>query len=90
MSDLTDVRCRGCRRQIGVAPVDFRIYCDPWCAADFPAVTSEGRDALIEAIYQETGLNKTLISKSFGIARQRVDQIINRRNLKYEPPAKAS
>ena len=84
MADLVEIRCRGCRQRLGCGPADFRIYCDAWCAADFPAVVSEGRDALIEAIYHETGLSKTAISRQFEIARQRVDQILQRRDLRYE------
>lgn len=85
MSDvLLEVRCRGCRRLIGVAPADFRVYCDEWCADDFPAVASEGRDALIEAIYQHRGPSKSALGRLFGISRQRVDQILLQRDIKVE------
>ena len=81
---LIEVRCRGCRRLLGYGPADFRIYCDSSCADDFPAVVSEDRDALIEAINQETGLISARLGEQFGIARQRVDQILARRDLTYE------
>lgn len=86
MPDLVEIRCRGCRSLLGLGPADFRIYCDAWCAADFSAVTSEARDALIEAIYHETEMRKTALAPMFGVARQRIDQILNRRDLTYVPP----
>jgi len=81
VAELVTIRCRGCHRLLGVGPTDFRIYCDAWCAADFAAVVSEWRDALIEAIHHETGLTKAALSRQFGVARQRVDQILQRRDL---------
>lgn len=79
---MEDVRCRGCGRLLGVAPTDYRIYCDEQCASDFPALAAEGRDALIEAVFQTKSSNKAGIARDFGISRQRVDQILAQRNLK--------
>lgn len=82
MADLVEIRCRGCRRLLGVGPTDFRIYCDAWCAADYPAFAQEARDALIEAVYLETSPSQASLAKVFDISRQRVDQILTQRNIK--------
>lgn len=79
---LVEVRCRGCGRLLGVAPADFRIYCDEQCADDFAAVTEEARDALIETIYQTRSPAKAAIAKAFGLSRQRVDQILLQRDVR--------
>ena len=79
MEKMVEIRCRGCHRLLGIGPADFRIYCEPSCAEDFPATAQEGRDALIEAIFQEHSISKTGLAEEFGISRQRVDQIISQR-----------
>lgn len=81
MEEWLDVRCRGCGRMLGVAPADFRVYCDRLCAEDFPAVAAEARDALIEGIFHMRSPAKAVIAKSFGISRQRVDQILLARRI---------
>ena len=77
MSSLQPVHCRGCGRALGVAPADFRVYCDDLCAADYPLSVHEDRDSLIETLH---GLRptptKTELAASFGITRQRVTQIL--------------
>lgn len=83
--DMEDVRCRGCRRLLAIGPQDFRAYCDDQCATDFPATAAEGRDALIEAIWQKTSRAKTALARDFGMSRQRIDQILAARNLKTPP-----
>ena len=80
---LVEVRCRGCGRLLGVAPADFRIYCDEQCADDFAAVAEEARDALIETIYQTKSPAKAALARSFDLSRQRVDQILMQRDMKY-------
>lgn len=79
---LEEVRCRCCRRLLGLAPANKRIYCDEQCATDFPAVQSEDRDALIEAVFQCRSNVKALMAKEFGVSRQRIDQILAQRDLK--------
>jgi hypothetical protein len=81
MAEAVDIRCRGCRRRLGIGPADFRIYCDAWCAADYPATAEEDRNALIEAIYQDLGLSKAQLSRDFALSRQRVDQILAQRSI---------
>lgn len=80
--DLIPVRCRGCHRQIGVGPSNPRVFCDAWCAADYPTVREEARDAIIEAIYLDKGILKPLLAQRFGMSRQRVDQIIRFRDIR--------
>lgn len=82
MADLIEIRCRGCRRRLGYGPADFRIYCDAWCAADYPAVPAEGRDALIDAIYHEFKTPKAVLAREFDVSRQRVDQILMQRDIR--------
>lgn len=76
---LIEIRCRSCRRIVGIGPADFRIYCDGLCSVDYPAVENEARDALIEAIYLKTHKPKTALARDFSVSRQRVDQILERR-----------
>lgn len=79
---MEEIRCRGCYRLLGVGPADFRIYCDRQCADDFPAVVGEGKEALMEAIYQEHHPTKQQLGDIFGVSRQRIEQVLKRRNLR--------
>jgi hypothetical protein len=78
---MVEVRCRGCKRLLGIGPADFRVYCDDMCATDYPVATAEARDALIEAIFQKTSKSKTALASDFGVSRQRVDQILASRRV---------
>lgn len=80
-----EIRCRGCRRRLGVGPADFRIYCDEFCAGDYPAMAQEDREALMEAIYRETYPSKAALGRMFSISRQRVDQILASRDISIFP-----
>ena len=78
--DLVDVRCRGCFQHLGVGPNrPFHIFCDLDCAEDYPATINEGRDALMEAIFQTVTITKADLASYFGVTRQRCEQIISRR-----------
>lgn len=79
---MVQIRCRGCKRLLGIGPADFRSYCDELCAMDFPVATAEARDGLIEVIFQQTGRSKTSIAEEFGVSRQRIDQILSDRHLR--------
>lgn len=79
---LTEVRCRGCRRLIGIAPIDYRIYCDTICASDYPAGSNEDRDALIMAVYREEKVRLADLARRFGLTRQRLSQIRDERDLR--------
>jgi hypothetical protein len=76
---LVEVRCRGCKRRMGFAPIDYRIYCDLQCAHDHPASSSEDRDGLIRLLAGLRRLSIREIAERFGITRQRVDQIVSKK-----------
>jgi hypothetical protein len=79
---LIPVRCRGCHRTLGIGPANPRIFCDAWCAGDYPTVAGEARDALIEAIHLDQGILKPLLAARFGMSRQRIDQILKFRDIR--------
>jgi hypothetical protein len=77
---LQPVHCRGCGQEVGIAPSDFRVYCDDLCAADFPISAHEDRDSLLETLYGERPTpTKTELAKAFGVTRQRITQILGAR-----------
>lgn len=78
---LEEIRCRSCRRLLGIGPKNQRAWCDSDCANDFPTAEAEARDALIEAIHQHRGVAKAALGREFGVARQRVDQILESRRV---------
>lgn len=84
-SDLVEVRCRGCRRLLGVAKVDNPIYCDERCAQDFPASRTEARDALVEAVYLKGYYTFVQMGEMFGFTRQRGAQIVKERDIRKTP-----
>ena len=76
------VRCRGCRRSLGIGTSNPRVYCDVACYEDYPAVAEEGRDALIEAIYNDHAtVSRPTLAKMFDLSRQRIDQILRARTI---------
>jgi hypothetical protein len=85
MADLlVDVRCRGCRRLLGVAKKDAPMFCDQMCFEDYPAVTTEARDALVEAVYAKGRYTFDVLGNMFGFTRQRAQQIISRRDVRKQ------
>ncbi|RZU35918.1 hypothetical protein EV284_3401 [Streptomyces sp. BK022] len=84
MEGLVEVRCRGCWRLIGVAKRDNPIYCDEQCATDFPAVSTEARDALLEAVYHKGQYTYDKMAAMFGFTRTRAQQIIFRRDVRRD------
>lgn len=78
---MEDIRCRCCWRFLGVGPTGFRIYCDHACAEDYPAAVGEGKEALMEAIYLAHRPTKQALGAVFGVSRQRVEQVLKRRDL---------
>jgi hypothetical protein len=87
LRELVDVRCRGCRRILGVAKRDTQVYCDDDCAQDYPATSTEARDALIEAVYlsKRGAYTHEMVGEMFGMTRQRVQQILVLRNIRKTP-----
>jgi hypothetical protein len=79
---LAEVRCRGCRRLLGVAKKDAPIYCDQMCFEDYPATSTEARDSLVAAVYSKGGYTYDVLGKMFGFTRQRAQQIIALRDVR--------
>jgi hypothetical protein len=82
LDELVEVRCRGCGRRLGVAKKDAPLYCDEMCAEDFPAVSTEARDALMEAVYLSGQYTYDRLGVMFNFTRQRAAQVITRRDLR--------
>jgi hypothetical protein len=81
---LVDLRCRGCRRLLGVAKKDAPIFCDQMCFEDYPAVSTEARDALVEAVYAKGRYTYENLGRMFGFTRQRAQQIIANRDIRRD------
>jgi hypothetical protein len=76
---MTPLRCRGCRRQLGVAAdVHNGVYCSEMCATDTPAGVNQDRDDLIQLL-AATGTPRTTIISEFGITKQRLSQVLSKR-----------
>jgi hypothetical protein len=80
--ELVEVRCRGCWRILGVAKKDAPVYCNAMCAADYPASSTEARDALVEAVYLKGRYTFDKLGAMFGFTRQRAAQVISKRDLR--------
>jgi hypothetical protein len=79
---LVEVRCRGCSRLLGVSKKDAPLYCDEMCFNDFPAVSTESRDALVEAVYYKGRYTFDRLGEMFGFTRQRAQQIVSKRDVR--------
>lgn len=80
---LQDVRCASCRRRVGVSGVSkWGVFCDGFCAGDLPAAEHEMRDAVIEALMRDTDMPLSNIGRIFGVARQRMYQIRDYRDVR--------
>lgn len=82
MSELRDVRCRGCRRWLALGPRTFYVFCDALCAIDYPATPSEARDALMETLAQTEGFSRAQLAPMFGITRQAVTKRLDIREIR--------
>uniref|UniRef100_A0AAU3I5M2 RNA polymerase sigma-70 region 4 domain-containing protein n=1 Tax=Streptomyces sp. NBC_01393 TaxID=2903851 RepID=A0AAU3I5M2_9ACTN len=78
--DLVELRCRGCWRLLGVSKRDHPMWCDEACHDDFPAVSTEARDALMEAVFHKGHHTYETLSTMFGFTRTRAQQIISKRD----------
>jgi ribosomal protein L31 len=65
-----------------VAKYDNVIFCDTSCAEDYPAQTTEGRDAIVEAVYLNRHPTFAALGKMFGFTRQMAQQIVARRDIR--------
>jgi hypothetical protein len=79
---LAEVRCRGCRRLLGVAKKDAPVFCDLMCFEDYPATSTEARDALVAEVYGKGGYTYDVLGRMFGFTRQRAQQIIALRDIR--------
>jgi len=80
---FVDVRCRGCGRRMGVGhghPM-HKLFCSEMCASDFPVFENTERDDVLEYLVRKNGWNAARIAMSFGVSRQRAQQILNERKL---------
>lgn len=76
---MTPVRCRGCRRRIGVAnDAHNGVYCNERCANDLPAGVNEDRDDLI-VLMTQLGTARVDLIKEFGLTKQRLSQVLSKR-----------
>lgn len=82
VEDLVEVRCRGCGRMVGLGKKDAPLYCDEMCFNDFPAVSTEARDALIEAVYYKGRYTFDRLGEMFHFTRQRAQQIVSKRDVR--------
>lgn len=76
---LVGVRCRGCGRLMGWGTGQplVRLFCSPECAFDGPLGDNEERnDCIREAVV--AGWTTTKAAASWGLTRQRVNQVLNK------------
>jgi hypothetical protein len=52
------------------------------CFRDFPAVSTESRDALVEAVYFKGRYTFDRLGDMFGFTRQRAQQIVSKRDVR--------
>lgn len=76
MSEYRPLHCAGCGRQVGVAKRDATIFCDYLCVEQPKIGQNETRDALIRDLARVERKPLTAIAASFGITKQRVNQIL--------------
>lgn len=79
---LVDVRCRGCRRLLGVGKKSTPVFCDVTCYEDYPASSTEARDALVEAVNAKGGYTLERLGALFKFTRQRAQQILALRDIR--------
>lgn len=81
--DLMEVRCRGCKRKMGVAhghPM-HKLYCSEICAQDHPVLDNTERDDVLEVLVRMKGWTANRIALELDISRQRAHQILQERFL---------
>lgn len=76
---MQSVRCRGCRRRVGVANDTHNgVYCDKRCAEDIAVSVNEDRDDLLELLARN-GVDRGTLVSEFGITKQRLSQVLSKR-----------
>lgn len=83
MDTLADVRCRGCRKRMGVGHghPQQKLFCSSICAVDYPVFDNTERDDVIEILVRTRGWDAIRIAMELGLSRQRAYQILNSRSL---------
>lgn len=83
MSDtllLTEVFCAGCRKSVGLAASNVgRIFCNEFCANDWPVTKHESRDSIVAALVAMDKPKQEIAKAVGGMTHQRVGQIANER-----------
>lgn len=74
-------------RLLGVGKDDRVIYCDKLCAEDYPAVATEARDALLEALFLTRRYTFADLGGMFGFSRQNAAVIAAKRDLRKSAEA---
>lgn len=75
---MLPVRCRGCRRLLGVATDTHNgVYCDEKCTQLPPASKHDWRDDII-VLLDRALVDRQTIASHFSITKQRVSQIVLR------------
>ena len=72
-----DVRCRGCRRKVGVGsnhPM-HTFFCSEACAQEVQVTENTERDEVLEYLVITRGWTTTRIAMELGISRQRAHQV---------------
>jgi hypothetical protein len=75
---VISVRCRGCRRQVGVATdIHNGVYCDQQCTMLPPASPNDARDDVIVLLVAD-GTDRQTVADTFGLTKQRVSQVLQK------------
>lgn len=75
---MLPVRCRGCRRRLGVATdVHNGVYCAEVCTVLPPASANDARDDLI-VLLDRIGHDRQSVAEEFQLTKQRVSQIVQK------------
>ncbi len=82
-ANLLTVRCRGCKRKVGVGSghPQHTFYCSEVCAQDHQVFENTERDDVLEALVRAKGWTANRIALELEISRQRAHQILQERFL---------
>jgi len=81
---LHEVRCRTCRRLLGVSRrYRYNVFCNLFCATDYPVDHEEDRNAYVEYLYRRStdNLPLTYFASEMALTRQRIFEIVKNRRI---------
>lgn len=80
--ELEPIRCRGCHQAFawGTGAPGVRVYCSGRCAYNGPMGENEERNHLLRHVVA-AGWTAAKTANWFGLSRQRVNQMLNRKEL---------